>query len=91
MFNHINDIERMLNDPDSPELKLAHAYMDRCEKEYQSKNPCPKCRSHATHLEPIAIDGAKSSWVEYCDDCGWELVTDCGCGDEKEGCGCSGC
>lgn len=44
-------------------------------KKYQYENPCPNCKSHNTHLEPIAINGPDSCWVEYCDDCGWERET----------------
>jgi predicted nucleic-acid-binding Zn-ribbon protein len=80
MFDNISDIEKEINDPNSKYMKLAQAHMDACEKKYQQEHPCPKCGSHNTHLEPIAICGAKSSWIEWCDDCKWEKETDCGCG-----------
>jgi hypothetical protein len=64
-----------LNDPNSPAMIRAKRYMDACEKEYQNKNPCPNCKSHNTHLEPVCINGPESIWVEYCDDCGWERET----------------
>jgi predicted nucleic-acid-binding Zn-ribbon protein len=55
----------------------ATRYMDECRRKYQQENPCPKCGSHNTHIEPIAIYGPKSAWIEYCDDCGWSKKTDC--------------
>ena len=65
-------IEDDLNNHNPPAMVRATRFMQRCEEKYQRENPCPQCGSHNTHLEPTAISGAYSAWVEWCDDCGWK-------------------
>lgn len=73
-----DEIVRRMNDPNDPAVIAARKYMEACEKKYQDENPCPKCGSHNTHLDLNYISGARSSWSEYCDDCGWEKTTNSG-------------
>jgi hypothetical protein len=70
------DLIKGSNPGDSPEDIVNH-FFDKCEREYQDKNPCPKCGSHNTHFEPLAFGKGKSTWCEWCDDCEWKKITTC--------------
>ena len=57
-------------------LDRAHAVMNRLEKRYQEKHPCPECGSHNVHIEIDNLCGGYVQGREWCDDCKWEQKTD---------------
>ena len=63
-------------EPTKEDCKRASQFMDRLEKQYQKNHPCPQCGSHNVHIEINALGGGNVAGNEWCDNCGWEKVTD---------------
>ena len=60
---------------DSEAMKFARGVMDRIDREYREKNPCPDCGSHNVDHEIIWINGPHVCGDEWCNDCGWKERT----------------